>query len=85
MLEPRADPSTTTAADVMNEAPVTIDAESGLFDAIRTLNQHTVRRLPVVDEEEAVAEIVTLDDLVVMLSDELDSLGDVIEAESPPY
>ncbi|WP_275575425.1 CBS domain-containing protein [Halolamina pelagica] len=44
-----------------------------------------MRRLPVVDADDTVAGIVTLDDLVVMLSDELDSLSDVIEAESPPY
>ena len=84
VLEPRADPKSVTAADIMTETPVTIDTDGGVFDAIRTLNEHSVRRLPVVDDD-IVAGIVTLDDLVVMLSDELDSLGDVIEAESPPY
>jgi CBS domain-containing protein len=85
VLEPRADPKGTTAEAVMTETPVTVDAEAGVFDAIRTLHENAVRRLPVVDGDGEVAGIVTLDDLVVMLSDELDSLGDVIEAESPPY
>lgn len=85
VLEPRADPTEVTAAEVMTQTPVTIDPEAGVFDVIRTLHEHTVRRLPVVDGDGLVAGIVTLDDLVVMLSDELDTLGDVIEAESPPY
>lgn len=85
VLEPRADPTTVTAEEVMTETPVTVGGEQGVFDAIRTLHESSVRRLPVVDGDDSVAGIVTLDDLVVMLSDELDSLGDVIEAESPPY
>jgi hypothetical protein len=36
------------------------------------------------DADRTVAGIVTLDDLVVLLSDELDSRS-VVEAESPPY
>ncbi|WP_049979424.1 CBS domain-containing protein [Halolamina rubra] len=85
VLEPRADPTTMTAEEIMTETPVTVDGDRGVFDAIRTLHESSVRRLPVVDDDGAVAGIVTLDDLVVMLSDELDSLGDIIEAESPPY
>jgi len=85
VLEPRADPTTVTAEEVMTETPVTVGGEQGVFDAIRTLHESSVRRLPVVDGDDSVAGIVTLDDLVVMLSDELHSLGDIIEAESPPY
>jgi len=85
VLEPRADPSTMTAEEIMTETPVTVDGDQGVFDAIRTLHESSVRRLPVVDDDGTVAGIVTLDDLVVMLSGELGSLGDIIEAESPPY
>ena len=85
VLEPRADPTTVTAEEIMTETPVTVGGDAGVFDAIRTLHEHSVRRLPVVDDAGTIAGIVTLDDLVVMLSDELDSLGGVIEAESPPY
>lgn len=84
VLEPRADPKSVTAGDIMTETPVTIDADRGVFDAVRTLNEHSIRRLPVVTDDK-VAGIVTLDDLLVMLSDELASLSEVIEAESPPY
>jgi CBS domain-containing protein len=43
-----------------------------------------VRRVPVTEDGDLVG-ILTLDDLVWLLVDELDNLTDVIEAESPPY
>ncbi|RLM53932.1 CBS domain-containing protein [Halobellus sp. Atlit-31R] len=85
VLEPRADPTTVTAGDVMTETPVTVDTEAGIFEAIRQMHDHSVRRMPVTDADDELAGIVTLDDLVVLLSDEMDNLAGVIETESPPY
>jgi CBS domain-containing protein len=85
VLEPRSDPSEVTAADLMTETLVTVALDEGLFGTIELMNEHSVRRLPVVGPDGGIAGIVTLDDLVVVLTDELDSLAGVIEAESPPY
>ncbi|WP_255150223.1 CBS domain-containing protein [Halorarius halobius] len=85
VLEPRRDPKTTTAGDVMTESPATVTATEGVFEATRAMHDNTVRRMPVVDDEGNVAGIVTLDDLLVLLTDELDNLASVIESESPPY
>jgi CBS domain-containing protein len=85
VLEPRGDPSAVTAGEIMTETPVHVTVDAGIFEAIRVMRDHSVRRLPVVDSEETLAGIVTLDDLVVMLADELDNLAAVVEAESPPY
>ncbi|MDQ2054591.1 CBS domain-containing protein [Halobellus sp. H-GB7] len=85
VLEPRADPTTVTAADVMTETPVTVDTDAGVFEAIRQMHEHSVRRMPVTETDGNLAGIVTLDDLLILLSDELDNLAGVIETESPPY
>ena len=85
VLEPRLDPSEVTAGDVMTATPVTVTDDEGLFETIREMHEESVRRLPVVDATGAIAGIVTLDDLLVLLTDELDNLAGVIEAESPPY
>jgi len=85
VLEPRADPTTVTAADVMTETPVTVDTDAGVFEAIRQMHEHSVRRMPVTEADGNLAGIVTLDDLLILLSDELDNLAGVIETESPPY
>jgi CBS domain-containing protein len=83
VIDGGANPDTVTAVDVMSASPATVRASDGLFDAMETLRDHEVRRLPVVDEDGTLAGIVTLDDLVVLLAAELDDLADVIEAEFP--
>lgn len=79
------DPSSLTAADVMTEEVVTVDVDSGIFDVIRTMQESSVRRIPAVDSDGRVAGIVTFDDFVVLLGRELKQLGNVVEAEIPPY
>ncbi len=79
------DPTSMTAADVMNENLVTVDVESGIFDVIRTMKEASVRRIPAVDPDGNLAGIVAFDDFVILLGRELNLLGDVIEAEIPPY
>lgn len=73
-----------TARDVMSRDPATVDADEGIFEACRLMRERSVRRLPVVDGDELVG-IVTLDDLVVLIDDEMSDLSDVIRAESPPW
>jgi len=85
VLEPRSDPTQVTAGDVMTETPLTVGLDEGLFRAMAAMRENSVRRLPVVDEDGSIAGIVTLDDLVVMLAEELGDLAGVIEAESPAY
>jgi CBS domain-containing protein len=85
VVEPRVDPTELTADDIMTDAPVSVSADTGLFEAMRTMHEYSVRRLPVVDESGALTGIVTLDDLIVLLANEMDNLAAIIEAESPPY
>ncbi|AZH25873.1 CBS domain-containing protein [Haloplanus aerogenes] len=78
------DPSTLTAESAMTPDPVTVDDDTGVFDLCTTMCDHEVRRMPVTDDGELVG-IVTLDDLIVLLTAELGNLAGVIGAESPPY
>lgn len=78
------DPHEVTAEDVMSADPVTVERDAGVFDVIRTMAEHGVRRIPVVDGGDLYG-IITLDDLDRLLSDEQHHLARVIEAESPPY
>ena len=85
VLEPRADPREVTAEEVMSSDPTTVHEDAGVFEVTEQMYGAAVRRLPVVDDEGAIAGIVTLDDLLVLLTDELNGLAGVVEAESPPY
>lgn len=85
VLEPRHDPREVTAESVMTETVVTVSTDTGIFQATAKMFEYAVRRIPVVDDGGELAGIVTLDDLFVLLTDELDNMTGVIEAESPPY
>lgn len=79
------DAASVTAADVMSEDLVTVGTDSGIFDVLRTMEEASVRRIPAIDADGRLVGIVTFDDFVVLLGRELKLLGDVVEAEIPPY
>jgi CBS domain-containing protein len=71
-----------TAGDVMSDEIHTVDATAGLFAVTALMAEEGVRRVPIVDDAELVG-IVTLDDLLWVLTAELDNLSAVIAEESP--
>ena len=73
------------AERMMSTDPVTVEADTGLFELSTRLCNEGVRRMPVVDDDGALVGIVTLDDLAVLLTGELGNLAGVIDAESPAY
>lgn len=72
------------AEEIMTHELVTVDADDGVMELARTMQEHSVRRMPVVDDGKLVG-IVTLDDVIVLLEDEMKGISDVIRSESPPY
>ena len=74
-----------TAEDAMTEDPVTLRADEEGIEISRAIGEHGVRRIPVVDEEKQLAGIVTLDDLVATIGEQLDNVADTIEGQSPGY
>jgi len=74
----------TTARDLMTGDLVTADISDGVFEVCQKMSEHGVRRMPVMDEGRLVG-ILTLDDLVILLEDEMGQLSSVIQAESPPH
>jgi CBS domain-containing protein len=80
----RLDAREMTAAAMMTEDPVTVDVDTGVFELCSRMREEGVRRMPVVDGGD-LAGIITLDDLMVLLTGELGHLAGVIEGESPAY
>jgi CBS domain-containing protein len=67
------DADTVTAADVMNPAVCALESELA-YDAVWHLRRQGCRRLPVVDERDALVGLVTADDLMRFLATELGEL-----------
>jgi CBS domain-containing protein len=77
------DPNTTVVRDVMTKSPESIDEDTPIEVAISCMRQCQCRRLPVIDEQGKLAGIISLDDIVDLLSDELDEIGELLRSESP--
>lgn len=79
------DVTSLTAADVMTEDPATIRENEEAIEISRAIGEHGVRRFPVVDENDELTGIVTLDDLVATIGEQLENISDTIETQSPDY
>jgi CBS domain-containing protein len=73
------DPSSVTAGELGEGTPVTIGADDGVDEALRTMAEHKVRRLPVIDGHDLVG-VVSIADLAGAVED--DKVGDLVEAIS---
>jgi CBS domain-containing protein len=75
------DPRTTRAGDLAQGKPVTIGADDSVEEALNTMKEHQVRRLPVIDGHDLVG-IVSQADVARHL--EASRVGEVVEAISEP-
>ncbi|MEV0173596.1 CBS domain-containing protein [Streptomyces sp. NPDC050803] len=69
-----------TAGQLMTEPPVTVHADDTIVEAARTMAQHHIERLPVLDEENRLVGIVTRRDLLqVFLRPDAEIRAEVID------
>ena len=73
------DPGETRAGDLGEGKPVTIGADDSVDEALRTMIDHKVRRLPVIDGHDLVG-IVSQADLATNIDEQ--KVGDLVEAIS---
>jgi len=79
------DPASAGVEDVMSADPVTLREDEPNLAIAKAIDEHDVRRIPVVDENGAVTGIVTLDDLVATVGEQMEKVSNTIEAQSPDY
>jgi CBS domain-containing protein len=73
------DPSSVKVSELAEGKPVTIGADDSVEEALRTMSQHGVRRLPVIDGHDLVG-MISQADIARNLPEE--SVGDLVEAIS---
>jgi CBS domain-containing protein len=73
------EPDSTTAGELGEGKPVTIGADDSVQEALRTMKDHKVRRLPVIDGHDLVG-IVSQGDLAVEIDQE--DVGELVAAIS---
>jgi CBS domain-containing protein len=77
------DPTQTPIAAVMVRMPRTIAQDAPIESALALMKAGPYRRLPVVDENGALCGIVSLDDVLQLLAEELALIGKLVEREEP--
>jgi CBS domain-containing protein len=71
----KKDPQHTKVRDVMRADPIRIAVDKSLHDLTSLMHVHHVRRVPIVDGGDKLLGIVTLDDLLMLLSEEMADMG----------
>jgi len=81
IMAPELDGATITVGDIMSRELVTVKESTGIFEAIQYMRQKAVRRLPIVDENGGLVGILTLDDLLELLSEEFLEIAKLVRNE----
>jgi CBS domain-containing protein len=77
------DPERTRVDAAMQSPVVTARGDAGVREAIRTLADHGLRRLPIVDQQDKLAGLLAIDDLLLVLARELFLLRSPLVAQRP--
>lgn len=77
-IAPELDVKTITASDIMSTPIVTVRETEGLPETLHLMRTHKIRRIPVVTEGGALFGIVTVDDVINLLAQELQTITGAI-------
>lgn len=81
IMAPELDMIAITVGDIMVPDLATVKKDIGVFEAIQYMRAKGVRRLPVVDDSGGLIGILTLDDLLELLAEELLALSKLVKYE----
>jgi CBS domain-containing protein len=83
VLAARRDPGATPIVAVMTEAPAVVTADTSIEAALERMRAAGTRRLPVVDADGGLVGILSLDDVLALLAEELVEVGALLDKQSP--
>jgi len=81
IIAPELDSAAITVGDVMVPELAVVKEDTGVFESIQYMRAIGVRRLPVVDDSGGLVGILTLDDMLELLAEEMSALAKLIKHE----
>lgn len=72
---------TVRVADIMSSNPIVCRTEDSVTDALSQMRRHGIRRIPVTDAQDILVGIVTLDDLLEIVAEQLQTFVQVVDSE----
>ena len=76
------DPHAATVGEVMTRSPKSVRDDAPIEDALTQMSELGVRRMLVVDEERRLAGIVSLDDVLSLLGEEISRIGRLLDRQT---
>ena len=70
-----------TVGDALSRRLFTLNEKQGINEAIVAMSEHGVRRAPVVNENKELVGIVSIDDLLVLIAEELSYLANLVRKQ----
>lgn len=77
------DPAEMCVRDVMTPRPVSIHVDTAIKDALGVMRSNHCRRIPVVDCLGHLVGLLSLDDILNLMSDNFQKIGELVRDESP--
>jgi CBS domain-containing protein len=78
------DPRRVAVREVMSGEPIYLSRTRNVAQLLATMRELAVRRVPVVDDDGRVLGLISFDDALVLLADQLEDLAEVIRKEIGP-
>lgn len=76
-----SDPQSARVDEIMQSQPITATVSEGIYEVAEKMRQHGVKRLPIVNEDGSLYGIVSSDDLLMLMSEEIDHLANIGETQ----
>jgi CBS domain-containing protein len=70
-----------SVGDVMSDQLVTVTEDTGLDDTLDVMRSHGVRRMPVIDRSGNLQGIISIDDVLEVVADQVQKLAILIKTE----
>ncbi len=67
--------------DIMSDEPIFLSSDQGLDQVVTAMRELAIRRVPIVDEAGELCGLVSMDDLVILLADQIGSLAEAVREE----
>lgn len=72
---------TLTVGDIMNSELATAREDEDVFEAVRRMRDKGVRRMPIVDADDNLVGIVSIDDVIEILAEEMNEVARLLSRE----
>ena len=76
-------PTETSVREVMTLAPKTVSEWTPIESALLTMRTGKFRRIPVVDHDNKLVGLISLDDILMLLAEEFSQVGRLLKRETP--